>query len=90
MVITLPSITTSSTVSAGEDNVAPSNVKLDSTVASSESLNVRIPFAVEPSNDIPPPPLAAIVIAPSALVIVMLLPAVRVPTAGPLVPPISN
>ena len=36
--------------------VAPSKVKLDSTVASSESLKVRTPFAVEPSNDIPPPP----------------------------------
>jgi hypothetical protein len=36
--------------------VVPSIVKFDSTVASSASLYVNIPLAVEPSNDIPPPP----------------------------------
>jgi hypothetical protein len=34
----------------------PSKVKLDSTVASSLSLYVATPLAVEPSQEIPPPP----------------------------------
>ena len=37
-------------------SIVPSKVKLDSTVASSESLKVRIPLDVPPSKDIPPPP----------------------------------
>ena len=43
----------------------PSNVNFDSTVASSESLKVHIPFSVLPSNEIPAPPASHIALFPS-------------------------
>ena len=57
----------------------PSKVRLDSTVASSESLKVRTPLAVDPSKDIPPPPPeeAIVTASPVQVVIVTLEPAIR-------------